>query len=716
MYVFRTLIRLAVLATITLVPQVRADDAVALNDFLGPMETSADGHRVNASAEYWTGIVGVAFDRDIDLQVPPTPLDLDLDRRPDTTYSADWRLKGGLLAHPDAAGFVPTPDDPKGRVGAFSISTGFLGVREEMDPITHQGTGRYGFNCWCCHASADEHGHILIGRPNTRINLGLIMASSRVMDPKYVITAPRQSRPMSPDELRAREHLDKSFDFDRDHDGCVTIDEWRSTMRLPPARVARAMLLLAGPGRLDQSVDQRMDGFIPLANLQQYWYQKRGPKKYLQMEAQPKVAAFNPVSIPAAISGLGVKHYSWTGKDSSMKFDAEGIASRALHITAERLADLMHVPHEGPIDPERLNRALTLDFRNVGTAGRETDSVAADGWTTMMLTHPDPRAMTSIPDTYGAFLLYDELTKGRETPVVPAGDELATEGLRIFTEREVGETINERVVYGREALLPKDARSVAALVPIDRSRPMNEKVPVRCATCHNHSPLKMPMPLSAPIPVMQRCDICHYDHPIKDQQGRFQPLSAWIQKKALADFEACIECHEAHPDFGPQVYSNSWLMPFDADGNGETHHDEAGDLIAGGIGTDAMLNIDSLFVRQLVPAARRRDRTTYAISPDAMHRPERVEYSTVGFGFVRVAPLISLRETAPYLHNGSVPTLDALLSDGMKRPVRFRVGADAERFEFDTTLPGNHNTGHEYGTNLKPDEKRALIHFLETLP
>lgn len=704
------------LALLAGVCSLRADEAAALNDFLGPYVTTRDGRHVNASAEYWTGVVGVPFDRDIDLRVPPTPLDLDLDRKIDTVFSADWHLKGGLLANPGAAGFIPTPDDPKGRVGKYSISTGFLGVREEMDPDTHQPTGRYGFNCWCCHASADEQGNILIGRPNTRINLGLIMSAARAMDPGHVISWPGRGKPVTPDELRKREHLTAQFDFDADHDGQVTIDEWRRAMHLPPARVAQAMMLSAGPGRLDQSVDQRMDGFIPLANLQQYWYRKRGPAEYLRMEAEPKVSAFNPVSIPAAISGLGVKHFSWTGKDSSMKYDAVAIATKALHVTAEQLADLMHFPHTGPVDTERLNRAMTLDFRDVGTAGRETDSGTADGWTTMMLSHPNPKLITSIPEAYDAFELRRVLTKERETPVIPEGDVLAAEGLKIFTERQVGKMINERVVYGREALLPRNALSVVALVPIDRSRPMSEKLAVRCATCHNYSPLAAPTPLSAPIPPMKRCDNCHYDHPIKDKPGRFQSLSAWIKKKEIVNSDGCLECHDTHPDFGPQVYSNSWLMPFDADGDGETQHDEAGDLAAGGIGTDAMLNIDSLFVRQLVPRGRRRSKTTYAISPDAYRRPEHVEYSTAGFGFVRVAPLLSLQCSAPYLHNGSVPTLEALLTEMSQRPARFRVGTDAERFEFDTSLPGNRNTGHEYGTNLTPHEKRALIHFLETLP
>lgn len=86
---------------------------------------------------------------------------------------------------------------------------------------------------------------------------------------------------------------------------------------------------------------------------------------------------------------------------------------------------------------------------------------------------------------------------------------------------------------------------------------------------------------------------------------------------------------------------------------------------------------------------------------------------------------------APYLHNGSVPTLSDLLEPPANRPMRFwrgddvydqtRVGfisdgADAQRSGtlFDATQPGNGNSGHTYGTTLSMDQKRALIEYLKT--
>ncbi|MDO8706184.1 MAG: hypothetical protein Q7J84_14670 [Sulfuricaulis sp.] len=95
-------------------------------------------------------------------------------------------------------------------------------------------------------------------------------------------------------------------------------------------------------------------------------------------------------------------------------------------------------------------------------------------------------------------------------------------------------------------------------------------------------------------------------------------------------------------------------------------------------------------------------------------------------------PLIGVWLLAPYLHNGSVPTLHDLLTPPAKRPPVFfrgydvvdlnKVGfiatgpdAEAHGFRFDTQLRGNGNGGHRYGTTLADADKRALIEYLKTL-
>ena len=105
----------------------------------------------------------------------------------------------------------------------------------------------------------------------------------------------------------------------------------------------------------------------------------------------------------------------------------------------------------------------------------------------------------------------------------------------------------------------------------------------------------------------------------------------------------------------------------------------------------------------------------------------------------KVRPLNGIWATPPYLHNGSVPTLYALLSPVAERPAKFylgdreydpvNVGYRTEKapglFEMDTSIKGNSNSGHEFadgperpgrvGRFLTPDERRALVEYLKTL-
>ena len=85
--------------------------------------------------------------------------------------------------------------------------------------------------------------------------------------------------------------------------------------------------------------------------------------------------------------------------------------------------------------------------------------------------------------------------------------------------------------------------------------------------------------------------------------------------------------------------------------------------------------------------------------------------------------------TAPYLHNGSVPTLYDLLLPPEERPESFPVGHrkyDPERvgytskvedpiFVFDTTADGSSNAGHEFGTQLSDEERWDLVEYLKSL-
>jgi hypothetical protein len=81
---------------------------------------------------------------------------------------------------------------------------------------------------------------------------------------------------------------------------------------------------------------------------------------------------------------------------------------------------------------------------------------------------------------------------------------------------------------------------------------------------------------------------------------------------------------------------------------------------------------------------------------------------------------------SPYLHNGSVRTMQQLLTAPANRAAIFHRGsnvydtaqmgyADDGIYVFDASEPGNSNAGHNFGTNLSDEQKRQLIEYLKTL-
>jgi hypothetical protein len=85
--------------------------------------------------------------------------------------------------------------------------------------------------------------------------------------------------------------------------------------------------------------------------------------------------------------------------------------------------------------------------------------------------------------------------------------------------------------------------------------------------------------------------------------------------------------------------------------------------------------------------------------------------------------------TAPYLHNNSLLNLHELLLPPNQRLTHFfsgcseydpiNVGSVSDaicrsgQHEVDTTLLGNHNSGHEYGTEILDGDRMALLEFLK---
>jgi cytochrome c5 len=107
----------------------------------------------------------------------------------------------------------------------------------------------------------------------------------------------------------------------------------------------------------------------------------------------------------------------------------------------------------------------------------------------------------------------------------------------------------------------------------------------------------------------------------------------------------------------------------------------------------------------------------------------KTSHADVDTKYYKARPLNGVWASAPYLHNGSVPTVYDLLLPAAQRPMQFFVGnreldrakvgnqtleSDASSL-FDTSLLGNSNVGHEYGTQLNESDRMALLEYIKSL-
>jgi mono/diheme cytochrome c family protein len=96
-------------------------------------------------------------------------------------------------------------------------------------------------------------------------------------------------------------------------------------------------------------------------------------------------------------------------------------------------------------------------------------------------------------------------------------------------------------------------------------------------------------------------------------------------------------------------------------------------------------------------------------------------------------PLDGVWATAPYLHNGSVPTLEGVLNSKI-RPAYWQRNFDDPAYDmeklgwhftavdapqanlvYNTSLPGYGNYGHYFGDKLSDKQRKAVIEYLKTL-
>lgn len=153
----------------------------------------------------------------------------------------------------------------------------------------------------------------------------------------------------------------------------------------------------------------------------------------------------------------------------------------------------------------------------------------------------------------------------------------------------------------------------------------------------------------------------------------------------------------------------------------------------------AKIGTDPSLVRGLTPGIEDHFRQSwFSNEPGPDGRTYPLKYNT---GY-QAPPLHGIWATAPYLHNGSVPTLhDLLKSDSrpkvftrsyttrvedydaqkvgwkvaeLPQPPRTRSRRE-ERLFYNTALPGRSKSGHAFGDALSDDERQAVIEYLKTL-
>jgi hypothetical protein len=112
------------------------------------------------------------------------------------------------------------------------------------------------------------------------------------------------------------------------------------------------------------------------------------------------------------------------------------------------------------------------------------------------------------------------------------------------------------------------------------------------------------------------------------------------------------------------------------------------------------------------------------LESEGYEAPKEVGVRSTGKYFA--ASLGGVWARSPYLHNGSVRTMEQLLAVPNERARTFRRGSkvfdeqvmgytDEGVYTFDASGSGNSNSGHDYGTKLTAPEKRDLIEYLKTL-
>ena len=201
-------------------------------------------------------------------------------------------------------------------------------------------------------------------------------------------------------------------------------------------------------------------------------------------------------------------------------------------------------------------------------------------------------------------------------------------------------------------------------------------------------------------------------------QQRFVDVLAWLDQleppayPAAVDPEAArrgqavfsLHCEKCHGTYGDRPTYPNKIVPLDE------------------VGTDP------LYAQYFLEASGLPgwfNESWFATSPPAARLQPSAGYMA--------PPLDGIWATAPYLHNGSVPTLEALLYSPL-RPRYWQRSGDSQDYDleavgwrytvpaqpkgdyvYDTTRPGYGHQGHTFGDTLSPQARADLLAYLKTL-
>jgi mono/diheme cytochrome c family protein len=221
------------------------------------------------------------------------------------------------------------------------------------------------------------------------------------------------------------------------------------------------------------------------------------------------------------------------------------------------------------------------------------------------------------------------------------------------------------------------------------------------------------------------------------------------------DQGGCADCHGIRPGVTRFFEQRTWATPIQDVGTDTREYDilnwtaQSGVLSGAEIpfvisplqprdksisilGVSVAGSILQEYVPLAAPQAQARRRSNFSLTPETTDLKGAFNMTPAPHAY-EARVLQGIWAAAPYLHNGSVPTLADLLKPVSERPSTFpigpaydpeKVGLAAQQTMFNYTLKttdcsdrnsGNSRCGHEFGTRLSPAEKRALLEYLKVL-